>query len=31
MLPHWMYIRPRGLQASKDISEQDVPLRLVKA
>jgi glutamate synthase (NADPH/NADH) large chain len=31
MLPHWIYIRPRDLQASKDISEQDVPLRLVKA
>ncbi len=31
MLPHWVYIRPRNLQASKDISQQDVPLRLVKA
>jgi glutamate synthase (NADPH/NADH) large chain len=31
MLPHWVYIKPRNLQASKDISQQDVPLRLVKA
>jgi glutamate synthase (NADPH) large chain len=31
MLPHWIYIQPRNLQASKDIAQQDVPLRLVKA
>jgi glutamate synthase (NADPH/NADH) large chain len=31
MLPHWAYIKPRDLQASNEISQQDVPLRLVKA
>jgi len=31
MLPHWVYIIPRSLAASNDISQQDVPLRLVKA
>ncbi len=31
MLPHWVYILPRGLQDSNAISQQDVPLRLVKA
>jgi len=31
MLPHWMYVVPKNLQASQDISQQDVPLRLVKA
>ncbi|MEJ8568665.1 glutamate synthase large subunit [Elongatibacter sediminis] len=31
MLPHWVYILPKNLQASNEISQQDVPLRLVKA
>jgi glutamate synthase (NADPH/NADH) large chain len=31
MLPHWVYITPRNLQASNAIAQQDVPLRLVKA
>jgi glutamate synthase domain-containing protein 3 len=31
MLPHWMYVLPKNLRASQDISQQDVPLRLVKA
>jgi glutamate synthase (NADPH/NADH) large chain len=31
MLPHWVYIVPRNLSASGEISQQDVPLRLVKA
>jgi glutamate synthase (NADPH/NADH) large chain len=31
LLPHWVYVKPRDLQVSKDISQQDVPLRLVKA
>jgi glutamate synthase domain-containing protein 3 len=31
MLPHWVYIIPKNLAASNDISQQDVPLRLVKA
>jgi glutamate synthase (NADPH/NADH) large chain len=31
MLPNWIYIVPRNLAASNDISQQDVPLRLVKA
>ena len=31
MLPHWVYIVPKALQASMEISQQDVPLRLVKA
>jgi glutamate synthase (NADPH/NADH) large chain len=31
MLPHWVYIIPKGLAASDDISQQDVPLRLVRA
>jgi len=31
MLPHWIYILPRNLQASNAIAQQDVPLRLVKA
>jgi glutamate synthase (NADPH/NADH) large chain len=31
MLPHWVYIIPKNLSASNEISQQDVPLRLVKA
>jgi len=31
MLPHWVYVVPKNLAASNDISQQDVPLRLVKA
>jgi glutamate synthase (NADPH/NADH) large chain len=31
MLPHWIYIVPKNLAASNEISQQDVPLRLVKA
>ena len=31
MLPHWVYIVPKNKAASNDISQQDVPLRLVKA
>ena len=31
MLPHWAYIKPRNLQASNAIAQQDVPLRLVRA
>ena len=31
MLPYWIYILPQNLQASEAISQQDVPLRLVKA
>ena len=31
MLPHWVYVTPKNLAASNDISQQDVPLRLVKA
>jgi glutamate synthase (NADPH/NADH) large chain len=31
MLPHWVYIVPMNLAASNEISQQDVPLRLVKA
>ena len=31
MLPHWVYIVPKNLAASDEISQQDVPLRLVKA
>jgi glutamate synthase (NADPH/NADH) large chain len=31
MLPHWVYIIPKDLAASNEISQQDVPLRLVKA
>ncbi len=31
MLPHWIYIIPKNLSASNEISQQDVPLRLVKA
>ncbi|MDT8319753.1 MAG: glutamate synthase large subunit [Xanthomonadales bacterium] len=31
MLPHWVYIVPKSLVASNEISQQDVPLRLVKA
>ena len=31
MLPHWVYIAPKNLAASDEISQQDVPLRLVKA
>jgi glutamate synthase (NADPH/NADH) large chain len=31
MLPHWVYIAPKNLTASNEISQQDVPLRLVKA
>jgi glutamate synthase (NADPH/NADH) large chain len=31
MLPHWVYIAPKNLAASADISQQDVPLRLVKS
>ena len=31
MLPHWVYIIPKNLAASNEISQQDVPLRLVKA
>ena len=31
MLPNWIYIVPRNLAASNDNSQQDVPLRLVKA
>jgi glutamate synthase (NADPH/NADH) large chain len=31
MLPHWVYVVPRNLAASNAISQQDVPLRLVKA
>jgi len=30
MLPNWVYILPRNLQASNEISQQDVPLRLVR-
>jgi glutamate synthase (NADPH/NADH) large chain len=30
MLPHWVYIVPRNLVDSNEISQQDVPLRLVK-
>jgi hypothetical protein len=28
-LPHWVYIVPKNLQASNEISQQDVPLKLV--
>ena len=31
MLPHWVYVLPRNLASSGEISQQDVPLRLVKA
>jgi glutamate synthase (NADPH/NADH) large chain len=31
MLPHWVYVLPKNLKASAEISQQDVPLRLVKA
>jgi glutamate synthase (NADPH/NADH) large chain len=31
MLPHWVYIVPKNAAASGIISQQDVPLRLVKA
>jgi len=31
MLPHWVYIVPKDFAASSDISQQDVPLRLVKS
>ena len=31
MLPQWVYIVPRNLAQSNEISQQDVPLRLVKA
>jgi glutamate synthase (NADPH/NADH) large chain len=31
LLPHWVYIVPKQLAASNEISQQDVPLRLVKA
>ena len=31
MLPHWVYIVPKNMAASNEISQQDVPLRLVKA
>jgi len=31
MLPHWVYVQPKNLKASQEISQQDVPLRLVKA
>jgi glutamate synthase (NADPH/NADH) large chain len=31
MLPHWVYVVPKNLAASNEISQQDVPLRLVKA
>jgi glutamate synthase (NADPH/NADH) large chain len=31
MLPHWVYILPKNLQATSEISQQDVPLRLVRA
>jgi glutamate synthase (NADPH/NADH) large chain len=31
MLPHWVYVIPKALAASNEISQQDVPLRLVKA
>jgi len=31
MLPHWVYVVPRNLADSSEISRQDVPLRLVKA
>jgi glutamate synthase (NADPH/NADH) large chain len=31
MLPHWVYVLPKNLAASAAISQQDVPLRLVKA
>jgi hypothetical protein len=30
MLPNWVYIVPRNLADSNEISQQDVPLRLVK-
>jgi glutamate synthase domain-containing protein 3 len=30
-LPQWVYIVPKDLQASNEISQQDVPLKLVKA
>jgi glutamate synthase (NADPH/NADH) large chain len=31
MLPHWVYIIPKNQSASNEISQQDVPLRLVRA
>jgi glutamate synthase (NADPH/NADH) large chain len=31
MLPNWTYIVPRAVASSNEISQQDVPLRLVKA
>ena len=31
MLPHWVYVIPKDLATSNEISQQDVPLRLVKA
>jgi glutamate synthase (NADPH/NADH) large chain len=31
MLPHWVYVVPKNLAASNEISQQDVPLRLFKA
>ena len=31
MLPNWIYIVPKNMAASNEISQQDVPLRLVKA
>jgi len=31
MLPHWVYIVPRNVAANSALSQQDVPLRLVKA
>jgi glutamate synthase domain-containing protein 3 len=31
MLPHWVYVVPKNLLESNEISQQDVPLRLVRA
>ncbi len=31
MLPYWRYILPQNVEASEAISQQDVPLRLVRA
>jgi glutamate synthase (NADPH/NADH) large chain len=31
MLPHWVYVVPKSQFTSNEVSQQDVPLRLVKA
>ena len=31
MLPQWVYVIPKNQSASNEVSQQDVPLRLVRA